>query len=139
MSTSMRLPVAMLCVLNGCWHAAPPSSREPEDFIATAGLPDDLRLELVAREPQIVDPVAVAFDADGRMYVVEMRDYPIQPEGESTPLGRVKLLDDLDGDGYYETATVFAEGLQFPTSALPWRGGILVTRPPDIVFLQDSD
>lgn len=139
MSTSMRLPVAMLCVLNGCWHAAPPSSREPEDFIATAGLPDDLRLELVAREPQIVDPVAVAFDADGRMYVVEMRDYPIQPEGESTPLGRVKLLDDLDGDGYYETATVFAEGLQFPTSALPWRGGILVTRPPDIVFLQDTD
>ncbi len=139
MSASLRVPVAILCVLYGCGPADSPSSREPEDFIATARIPDDLKLELVAREPQIVDPVAVAFDADGRMYVVEMRDYPTQPEGESTPLGRVKLLDDLDGDGYYETATVFADGLQFPTSVLPWRGGILVTRPPDILFLQDTD
>ena len=138
-STLLRLGVALLCFLYGCGQADSPSSREPEDFIATARIADDLKLELVAREPQIVDPVAVTFDADGRMYVVEMRDYPTQPEDESRPSGRVKLLEDLDGDGYYETATVFADGLQFPTSAVPWRGGILVTSPPDILFLKDSD
>ena len=138
-STLLRLGVALLCFLYGCGQADSPSSREPEDFIATARIADDLKLELVAREPQIVDPVAVTFDADGRMYVVEMRNYPTQPEDESRPSGRVKLLEDLDGDGYYETATVFADGLQFPTSALPWRGGILVTSPPDILFLKDSD
>jgi putative membrane-bound dehydrogenase-like protein len=139
MSALTRVPVAMLLLLYGCGPADSTSSREPEDFIATARVPDDLKLELVAREPQIVDPVALTFDADGRMYVVEMRDYPTQPVGEPTPLGRVKLLDDLDGDGFYETATVFADGLQFPTWALPWRGGILVTRPPDVVFLEDTD
>ena len=138
-STLLRLGVALLCFLYGCGQADSHSSREPEDFIATARIADDLKLELVAREPQIVDPVAVTFDADGRMYVVEMRDYPTQPEDESRPSGRVKLLEDLDGDGYYETATVFADGLQFPTSVLPWRGGILVTSPPDILFLKDSD
>ena len=76
------------------------TSLDPDEFIATARLPEGLRLELAAREPNVVDPVAVAFDATGRMYVVEMGDYPMRPEGAG-PLGRVKLLDDTDGDGYY--------------------------------------
>ena len=114
------------------------TSLDPDEFIATARLAGGLRLELAAREPNIVDPVAVAFDANGRMYVVEMGDYPVRPEG-SGPLGRVKLLDDTDGDGYYETVSLFADGLQHPTSVLPWRGGVLVTAPPDILFLEDTD
>ena len=114
------------------------TSLDPDEFIATARLPEGLRLELAAREPNVVDPVAVAFDANGRMYVVEMGDYPMRPEG-SGPLGRVKLLDDTDGDGYYETVSLFAAGLQHPTSVLPWRGGVLVTAPPHILFLEDTD
>ena len=114
------------------------ASLDPDEFIATAQLPDDLRLELAAREPAVVDPVAVAFDAGGRMFVVEMGGYPMRPEG-APPLGRVKRLVDEDLDGYYETWTLFADGLPYPTSVLPWRDGVLVTAPPDILHLRDPD
>lgn len=113
-------------------------SLDPDEFIATAQLPDDLRLELAAQEPAVVDPVGVAFDADGRMFVVEMGGYPTRPEG-SPPLGRVKRLVDEDLDGYYETWTLFADGLPYPTSVLAWRDGVLVTAPPDILHLRDPD
>ena len=92
--------------------------------MATARLAGNLKIELAAAEPNVVDPVAMAFDADGRMYVVEMRDYPIEPRTVSKPLGQVRLLEDFNQDGYYEKATVFADGLQYPTSVLPWRGGV---------------
>ncbi|MEE2963327.1 MAG: PVC-type heme-binding CxxCH protein [Acidobacteriota bacterium] len=125
--------------LPGCLHRDDKgTSLDPDEFIATAGLPADLRLELAASEPAVVDPVGVTFDADGRMYVVEMGGYPTRPEG-SPPLGRVKRLVDQDLDGFYETWTLFADGLQYPTSVLPWRDGVLVTQPPDILFLRDDD
>src|SRR5437867_1953457 len=117
-----------------CNRTKPAGSLEPERFIETARIADGLKIELAAREPNIVDPVAMAFDADGRMYVVEMRDYPVEPEGTAAPLGRIRLLEDKDLDGYYEKATVFAEGLRYPTSVIPWKGGVLVASPPDIVF-----
>lgn len=123
----------------GCVHGDDRGgSLDPDGFIATARLPEDLRLELAAREPAVVDPVGVAFDADGRMFVVEMGGYPMRPEG-SAPLGRVKRLIDADLDGYYETWTLFADRLPYPTSVLPWRDGVLVTAPPDIVHLRDRD
>ncbi len=131
--------LALTWVVSGCAHEnGNGTSLDPDEFIATARLAEGLRLELAAREPNVVDPVAVAFDANGRMYVVEMGDYPVRPEG-SPPLGRVKLLDDTDGDGYYETVSLFAAQLQHPTSVLPWRGGVLVTAPPNILFLEDTD
>ena len=129
--------VGLVWAVSGCVRGNG-TSLDPDEFIATAGLPDDLRLELAASEPAVVDPVGVAFDADGRMYVVEMGDYPTRPEG-SPPLGRVKRLVDEDLDGYYETWTLFADSLQYPTSVLPWRDGVLVTQPPDILFLRDTD
>ncbi len=130
---------ALAWVASGCVQGnGKGMSLDPDEFIATAGLADDLRLELAAREPAVVDPIGVTFDADGRMYVVEMGDYPTRPEG-SPPLGRVKLLVDEDLDGYYETWTLFADGLQYPTSVLPWRDGVLVAQPPNILFLRDTD
>ena len=123
----------------GCVHGDDRGgSLDPDAFIATARLPEDLRLELAAREPAVVDPVGVAFDGDGRMFVVEMGGYPTRPEG-SPALGRVKRLIDADLDGYYETWTLFADRLPYPTSVLPWRDGVLVTAPPDIVHLRDRD
>ena len=129
----------MAWAVSGCAHGdGIGASLEPEVLIATAGLPEDLRLELAAREPAVVDPVGMAFDAEGRMYVVEMGGYPTRPEG-TPPLGRVKRLVDIDLDGYFESWTLFADRLQYPTSVLPWRDGILVTQPPDILFLRDDD
>ncbi|PYV07533.1 MAG: dehydrogenase, partial [Acidobacteria bacterium] len=128
------LVLAAVLFAPACTRPKPSASLDPAEFIATARIAPDCKLELAAREPNVVDPVALAFDADGRMFVVEMRDYPTGMDGKGSPGGRVKLLEDADGDGYFEKATVFADGLQYPTSVLPWRGGILVTSPPDILF-----
>lgn len=93
-----------------------------------------LRAELVAAEPDVISPVAIAFDAAGRMFVAEMIDYPIGPEG-----GQIRCLEDRDGDGRFETATVFATHLPYPNGVLPWNGGVLVTAAPDILFVKDTD
>src|SRR5262249_29546799 len=79
-------------------------------------------------------PVAVTWDEAGRMYVVEMNDYPTAETG-----GRIRQLIDRDNDGVFETATTFADELKFPSGALPWNGGLLVTSAPDILFLKDID
>lgn len=112
--------------------------RSPRDELAAMRFGEDLTVELVAAEPQVLDPVDVAFDAAGNMYVVEMRDYPFEPQ---TPdeFGRLRLLRDTDGDGYFETATVFADRLHWPTSVHPWKGGVLVVAPPEVYFLRDTD
>lgn len=94
----------------------------------------NLVAELAAAEPDVISPVALAWDADGRMFVAEMRDYPNAPDG-----GTIRLLEDRDADGRYETATVFADQLSFPNSVLPWNGGVLVTAAPDLLFLKDND
>src|SRR5438477_9959580 len=73
-----------------------------------------LKVELVAAEPMVVDPVAVAWDEKGRMFVVEDRGYPTGPGKGKPPLGQVVMLEDTKGDGKYDKRTVFADGLTFP-------------------------
>src|SRR6516164_9032668 len=101
-------------------------------------LPPGLRIELVASEPQIESPVAMAFDEDGKLWVVEMRDYPHGPKPGEKAQGRIKVLEDRDGDGFYETATVFADNLLFANGILPWKGGAVVTMAPKIVYIKDG-
>jgi putative membrane-bound dehydrogenase-like protein len=96
-----------------------------------------LEMTLFAAEPDVVDPVALTFDAAGRMYVVEMRDYPLGVDGK--PGGTVRLLEDLDADGRADRSTLFAEGLSYPTSIAPRAGGVVVTEPPRITYLEDRD
>lgn len=98
-----------------------------------------LELTLFAAEPHVVDPVALAFDESGRCFVVEMRDYPLGLDGRNQPGGTIRLVADTDGDGVVDRATLFAEGLSFPTSLTPYDGGVLVTAPPEILFLKDTD
>src|SRR5262245_56696264 len=107
--------------------ASAPGPLSPREELATFRLLPGFKMELVACEPDIVDPVAMAFDERGRMFVVEMRGYPNGgvATGPQTG-GRVRCLEDRDGDGYFETATTYIDGLRFPTGVTPWRGGILV-------------
>jgi putative membrane-bound dehydrogenase-like protein len=115
--------------------SAAASPLTPEQELATFRLADpELRVELVAAEPDVISPVAITFDARGRMFVAEMMDYPLGPEG-----GQIRCLEDRDADGRFETATVFASKLSYPNGVLPWNGGVLVTAAPDILFLKDSD
>ncbi|HEY2930833.1 MAG TPA: PVC-type heme-binding CxxCH protein [Acidobacteriota bacterium] len=116
-----------------CRHSQPPYSAQQE--LETFQLPEGFRIELVASEPEISDPVAMAFDEQGRILVVEMTDYPVDP----APLGRIVLLEDADLDGRFEKRSVFAEGFHFPNGVFPWKGGVLVTCTPDIVYLADSN
>jgi putative membrane-bound dehydrogenase-like protein len=102
-------------------------------------LTEGLRIELVASEPQIESPVAMAFDEQGRLWVVEMRDYPNGPKPGEKPGGRIKILEDKDGDGFYETSHVFADGLLYANGITPWKGGVIVTMAPKIVYLKEVD
>ncbi|REK09877.1 MAG: hypothetical protein DWQ37_17365 [Planctomycetota bacterium] len=113
----------------------PDSPLAPEDELATFELADKrLTVELVAAEPEVDSPVAICWDADARMYVAEMIDYPTGPPG-----GRIRMLEDRDNDGRYEHATVYASGLPFPAGVLAAHGGLVVTAAPDLLFLKDDD
>jgi len=98
-----------------------------------------LTVELVAAEPEVIDPVALAFDADGVLWVAEMGDYPTGPPDGGPPRSRIRRLEDRDGDGRYEQASVFAAGLSFCTGLHPWRDGLIVTRAGGIDHLRDTD
>lgn len=107
--------------------------------IAPFQLDPRLEMHLYASEPMVVDPVALAFDARGRCYVVEMRDYPLGIGPGKSPGGTIRLLEDRDGDGRADSSTLFAETLSFPTSILAWNDGIIVAAPPELIFLKDTD
>jgi putative membrane-bound dehydrogenase-like protein len=112
-----------------------PDPRSPRDEQAAFSLADPgLTIELVAAEPEVTSPVAIAWDENGALYVAEMIDYPVAPAA-----GRIRRLEDRDGDGRYEHATVFADGLPFPNGVLPCHGGVLVTAAPNIWFFGDRD
>jgi len=116
-----------------------PDPLDPKAGLASIALPPGLKLELVAAEPLIVDPVAFDWGPDGRLWVVEMRDYPNGLDGQGKPGGRVKVLSDTDGDGRYDHAVLFADDLPFPTGVKVWRQGVLLTAAPKILYAADTD
>ncbi|MGH9429796.1 MAG: PVC-type heme-binding CxxCH protein, partial [Terriglobia bacterium] len=113
--------------------SGPPYS--PQNAPKTFRIEPGFRMELFVSEPEVSDPVAMEFDEDGRIYVVEMHGYPL----DTGPSGRVKLLRDTDGDGRPDLTTVFAEGLVMPTGVMRWKNGVLVTAAPDILYFEDNN
>ncbi|MCI0332186.1 MAG: HEAT repeat domain-containing protein [Planctomycetes bacterium] len=107
-----------------------------EKALATIEVADGFRIEQVAAEPLVIDPVAMAFDERCRMYVVEMRDYS---EQDKERLGCIRLLADEDGDGRFEKSQVFAKDLSWPTAVACYDGGVFVGNSPDILYLKDTD
>ena len=112
---------------------------EPADTLAQFELDRGLEIELVACEPAVVDPVAIRFDEDGRMWVVEMRDYPHGPPDGQAPRSKIRVLTDDDGDGTFETSRVFADELLCPTWLQPWNGGVIVTLAGEVAYMKDID
>ena len=109
---------------------------DPKESLRWLETEPDYRVELVACEPQVVDPVSMRIDAQGRLWVVEMGDYPNK---ENEPKSRIAVLQDLDRDGFYESRTVFADKLLFATGVQPWQNGALVTAEGQLLMLRDSD
>jgi putative membrane-bound dehydrogenase-like protein len=110
-----------------------------EESIKAFQLAPGFKIELVASEPQITDPVSIRFDHQGRMWVVEMNDYPEGPLAGEPYRGRIKVIEDKNRDGYFETATLFADELVFPTGLQPFRDGVIVTLAGEIVYLADRN
>ena len=112
----------------------------PEESLKHFVLADpNLQIEIVAAEPEVIDPVAIQFDEHGRLWVVELSDYPNGPEPGKPPMSRIKLLEDKDGDGRYETAHIFADKLLFATGVQPWDGGVIVTLAGEVAYFKDTD
>ena len=109
---------------------------EPAAALNSFQLQPGFRIEQAASEPLVVDPIAMAWDENGRLFVIEMRGYS---EDDGLVLGRVRLLVDEDEDGRYDNSTVFADGLSWPTAITCSQGGIYVGAAPDIFFLKDTD
>jgi len=115
------------------------AAKSPEEALKTFQVRPGFRIELVAAEPVVIDPIAFDWSADGRLWVVEMRDYPSGMDGQGAPGGIIKLIEDVDGDGRYEKATAFLEKIGFPSSLMPWRKGLLIAAAPDIIYAEDTD
>ena len=94
------------------------------------------RFEIVATEGQVASPVAMAFDEDGRLFVVEMRDY-FSPS-QNQPTGRIRILEDTDGDGVFDSSKVYAENLPRPSAIACYGGGVFVATAQEIIYLKDS-
>jgi putative membrane-bound dehydrogenase-like protein len=140
-----------------CAAGGPPSPQatglripphEPREALATFKIRDGFRLELLAAEPLVCSPVAMEYDEDGRAYVAEMRDYPytdrstdkpMVERNTDLPLGRIRLLEDTDGDGRFDRATIFADNLSWPTGLALWKRGVYVAATPDLWYLKDNN
>jgi putative membrane-bound dehydrogenase-like protein len=117
----------------------PPPARSPREALESFRVEPGLRVELAASEPQVTDPVAIAFDEAGRLYAAEMRDYPLGP-GPGRPFdGRVRVLEDRDRDGYFEHSSVLAAEVPYANGVACWRGGVFVTAAPDVIYVKDED
>ncbi|ADB16668.1 membrane-bound dehydrogenase domain protein [Pirellula staleyi DSM 6068] len=113
----------------------PPVSAE--EAIKRMVVPAGFTVEVVAAEPDIVNPVAMTFDEQGRIWVTESFEYPRLSAGPGRD--RVKVLEDTDHDGKVDKVTIFAEGLNIPSGIAVGHGGVWVANSPDILFLQDTD
>jgi mono/diheme cytochrome c family protein/glucose/arabinose dehydrogenase len=121
---------------------APVPFYSAEDAIKTMKLADDrLKIEVVAEEPMVEHPIFMTFDPEGRAWVVEMRSYMpnAEGEGENAPTGRISVLEDTDGDGRMDKCTVFLDNLVLPRALAIVRDGVFVAEPPNLMFCRDTD
>jgi putative membrane-bound dehydrogenase-like protein len=126
----------LVIVLYGCKNRQDYTElKSLEHALQTFELEEGFQIELIVAEPLISDPVDMEIDEFGRLYVVEMHGYPLDLSGS----GKIKLLSDTNGDGIMDQSITFAEGLMLPTGILRWKKGVLVTDPPNVYYLEDSD
>jgi hypothetical protein len=114
----------------------------PVEALKTFYMPPGYHLDLVAAEPLVQDPILMDWDADGRLWIVEMPGFVRElqtPEPNLEPIGRIVVLEDTDRDGRMDKRTVFAEGLVLPRAMKPLDHGILVAEPPNVWLMHDKN
>ncbi len=111
-----------------------------EESLKQIQLDGPYEAQLVAAEPQVLDPVEVTWDEKGRMYVADMRDYPLGPPKAGDPwMSRILQLSDSKGDGHMDKSVVFADHLDNVQGLLPYKGGLIATTRTEVLFLKDTD
>ncbi|HEV3261078.1 MAG TPA: PVC-type heme-binding CxxCH protein [Gemmataceae bacterium] len=148
LALAATVPLVVLALV--CWPASarkdepiphgqdrmPGAPLSPADAIKKMTVPDGFSVELVAGEPDIVNPVAMTFDERGRIWITESLEYPRHSAGPGRD--RIKVLECTRGDGRYDKITVFADDLNIPSGIAVGHGGVWVANSPDILFLQDT-
>tara|TARA_B100001964_G_scaffold51152_1_gene57758 strand:+ start:650 stop:3244 length:2595 start_codon:yes stop_codon:yes gene_type:complete len=120
----------------------PPSTMyAPVKSLSMIRVPDGFKLELVAAEPMIAEPVCMAWGPDGELYVAEMRSYmqDIDMSGELEPISRVVKLVDTNGDGRMDKATTYLDNLVLPRAILTLDNKVLIGEPPHLWLCEDVD
>ena len=112
----------------------------PEEAIKTIKVAPGFRIELVASEPLVHEPIVMQFDPDGRLWVVELRGYmpDVDVKGEDAPVGDVVVLEDTDGDGKFDKGTVFLEKLVLPRAIALVGDGVLIAEPPGLWYCRST-
>ncbi|MEX1011169.1 MAG: PVC-type heme-binding CxxCH protein [Balneolaceae bacterium] len=110
----------------------------PEESLQHIYHDPGFRVELFASEPDVINPIDMTWDEKGRLWVVETVDYPNDFAPDRIGNDRIKVLEDTNGDGRADNVTVFAEGLNIPTSLTLWNGGVIVAHAPDYIYLKDT-
>src|SRR5262245_48827919 len=125
--------------LSGAHAPATTSALAPEESQKLIQLPPGFEARLFASEPEVVNPVAMTWDARGRLWVLELYEYPKGAPAGQKPRDRIKILEDTDADGKADKVTVWADGLNLACGLLLGDGGAYVGAAPDLLFLQDTD
>lgn len=128
-----------ICILLFACKEENPSFLTPDEAISDFEIEDGFNVQCIVHEPDIQDPVAIAFDDEANMWVVEMNTYMPDANGigEQRPLSKIKVISDSNGDNIYETVRVFADSLTLPRAVCPVYGGVLIAEPP-ILWFYDS-
>lgn len=111
----------------------------PAEAVKSFKVPDGFEVRLFAAEPMVINPVAMTWDNRGRLWVVELFEYPLGAAPGTKPRDKIKILEDVDGDGRADKVTLFADGLNLATGILLGYGGAFVGQAPHLLFLEDTN
>jgi len=120
------------------YNPKPRATMTPQQSLESMSVPDGFRVDLIAAEPDVRQPIAMTFDDRGRLWVVEGHSYPQKrPEGKG--VDNILIFADTDGDGTYDSRKVFARGLNFVTGMEVGFGGVWLGAAPELLFIPDRD
>ncbi len=132
-------PAAPGTQLTGAFAPAASAALSPAESQKAFTVPPGFEVRLFASEPDVINPVAMTWDERGRLWVVELFEYPVGAPKGAKPRDRIKILEDTDGDGRADKVTIFADGLNLATGIALGNGGVYVGQAPDLLFLRDTN